>query len=96
MCAPVAEPATGIPSKCNERNSHAAQISHQRLTFPAVGTHGYVHRVAMIKPELIVNRRLTISADRHRVMKLRKQNNVLGGTATDEAGPLYRINAAVA
>src|SRR3977135_3686746 len=57
--------------KRQKGNALASEIVHQRFPFTAVRAQRHVHRIAMIEAEMIVNTRLTKSADRKRVLESR-------------------------
>ena len=50
-------------AKRNKWNARAAQVSHQRLAFAAVGAQGDVYRVSVIEAHMIVDGRLSKRAD---------------------------------
>ena len=50
-------------AKSYERDSCAAQVRHHGLAFGAVGMHGDIYRVAMIKTQPVMHSRLPVGAD---------------------------------
>jgi hypothetical protein len=59
--------------KRNERNALTSEIVHERFALAAVRTQSYVHRVAMIEAEMIVNCSLSERADGQRVFESRRE-----------------------
>src|SRR5215216_5458661 len=60
-------------TKSYKWNARAAQVSHQGLTFGAVGMHRDINRIAMIESKAIMHFGLTECAHRKRTTEARKE-----------------------